>query len=177
MITPAYESFVNDIAMEFLGLSQKEKEAKAQEKEAINKVNEFLSNKTNYDKMCNAFKSRAIALIKETANERDDCETGTIGDFIGSNGKKIPNPKVTDLVIEPNGGKGLCVDFVKSNYHGVTAPFVMISASIKLSKDYIEDAIENYGANKSYANQAYCVVEYDATHKKFMNITKDTMWQ
>lgn len=29
---------------------------------------------------------------------------------------------------------------------------------------------------EKYANQEYCVVEYDATHKKFMNITKDAMW-
>lgn len=177
MISPVYESFVDTIACELFGLSQKEKEAKAQEKEAVNKVKEFLSNKANYDKMCNAFKSRAITLIKETANECDDCETGTIGDFIGTDGKKIPNPKVADLVIEPNGGKGLCVEFVKSDYHGATAPFVMISASIKLSNAFIENAIEKYSANKSYANQVYCIVEYDATHKKFMNITKDTMWQ
>lgn len=177
MLTYAYESFVNDIACELFGLSQKEKEAKAQEKDAINKVKEFLSNKANYDKMCNAFKTRAISLIKESANETDDCETGTIGDFICTDGTKMPNPKASDLIIEPNGNNGFCIDYVKSNYHGVTAPFVMISASIKLSDAFIANAIKKYNANKSYAKQLCCIVEYDATHKKFMNLTKDTRWQ
>ena len=41
MLSPAYESFVNDIAMEFLGLSKKEKD----ESFEVNKAKEYLANK------------------------------------------------------------------------------------------------------------------------------------
>ena len=52
-------------------------------------MKEFLSDKNNYIKICDACKSRAIALIKETTNDQDNCKTGTIGDLVGSDGKKF----------------------------------------------------------------------------------------
>ena len=45
MITPAYESFVNDTAMELFGLSKKEKEAKAAKLAAVQKEREEFNKK------------------------------------------------------------------------------------------------------------------------------------
>ena len=117
MISPAYKSFVNDTAMELFGLSQKERDEKNKKNEAITKVKEFLSDKNNYNKICDACKSRAIALIKETTNDQDDCETGTIGDLVGSDEKKVPNPKKTDLVLKSGGVNGFFINYIKENYH------------------------------------------------------------
>lgn len=149
MITPAYEAFVNDTAMELFGLSQKERDEKNKKNEAITKVKEFLSDKNNYIKICDACKSRAIALIKETTNDQDNCKTGTIGDLVVSDGKKVPNPKKTDLVLKFGGVNGFFINHIKENYHGSNGESVVISCGIKLSDNYSNMIIEKYGCDKS----------------------------
>lgn len=75
-------------------------------------MKEFLSDKNNYIKICDACKSRAIALIKETTNDQYNCKTGTIGDLVWSDGKKVPNTKKTDLVLKSGGVNGFFINHI-----------------------------------------------------------------
>lgn len=72
MISPAYETFVNGIAMELFGLSKKEKEAKAQkktiEKEKADKANQWISNNSNKQKMLNACMNEMLEYYEESLN-------------------------------------------------------------------------------------------------------------
>ena len=72
MISPAYESFVNNTAMELFGLSKKEKEAKAQkkaiEKEKADKANQWISNNSNRQKMLNICINEMLEYYEEFLN-------------------------------------------------------------------------------------------------------------
>lgn len=157
MLTPAYESFVNDIANEVFGLSQKEKE----ENKAIRDIKKYLSVKSNYDHLCEKFKKHAVEFI---------------GDIIYKSGisKELPTPTANDFVIakcnDKNCGK-IIINQMRLKYNHEDGGYVQVYCNMKLSDEFKKNLQLKYDVNPSDVIESPgCISSYDITHNQFTDM-------
>ena len=157
MLSPAYESFVNDIAMEFLGLSKKEKD----ESFEVNKAKEYLENKSNYNSLCEKFRKHAVVFI---------------GDVIYSDSapRNMPIPKASDFEITDCDHK-ICgkvkVNQMRLKYVQSDGGFVQICCSMKVSESFKNKVASKYHTTvDDLFDSTSCISSYDITHDRFVDM-------
>lgn len=161
MIDIAYESFVNDTAMELFGLSQKEKEAKAAKQKTIDEFDRKM-------KLCEKIlkdKSKMNAINKklsEYAAKKYEDPAGII--FGGKMPKGSRSPKASDF--KPYDPDTFSGEFNKTKWDGhnpeITVYYTMTDEYcrylFKLAKEQKNEDIETVNDIKEFA---WCCVFYD----------------
>ncbi len=161
MITPAYESFVNDTAMELFGLSKKEKEAKAAKQKAIDDFDRKmeLCEKILKDKSKMNLINKKLS---EYAAKKYEDAAGII--FSGEMPKGARVPKASDF--KSNDIDTFSGEYGKTKWDGHN-PEITISYKMtddycnylfKIAKDQNSEYVETVNDIKEFA---WCCVFYD----------------
>lgn len=161
MITPAYEAFVNDTAMELFGLSKKEKEAKAaklaadqKEREEFNKkcdlVEKFMNDNSKMNPVIKKLLVQAVPKFNKVAEEIYGGKTSA-GKAPKAKDFKKPEIELIDYTETPK-----------------------ISILFRLTDEYCKFLYESdpdkAGSVSSIKNYAWIRFEYDPFANKVTNI-------
>ncbi len=157
MITLAYESFINDIANEVFGLSQKERD----ENKAINDAKNYLLNKSNYNQLCEKFKKHAVTFIGDSIYKRNI-------------NKKLPIPTANDFEIskcnDKNYGK-VSVNQMRLKYIQEDGGYIQVGCSMRLTENFKNNLKFKYDVNPSdVIETSGCISSYDITHNQFTDM-------